>query len=372
MTRKKEGFLIVANVVFLGLASFFGFTLIHNTTGHPPISTVTSVNGQSMLANSSRIPAQNQVSSNDHNTAIDPKYTGVSQSQKTSPNSSIGDSTVSSATATSKSTASSVQRGQSKSSAASQHSNSSSGSENKVTLVREEPLNPHMSDSTNDSAGQPATDQEKLGTLSTNPPTTSKTDSQKPKSLAGFHELYKVPQGYVALTFDDGPSDYTKKIADLLSKNHAPAAFFFIGVNALKNPSAVTYASKLGFVIGDHSYSHPELTKLSASGQASQILQGQKELEKLTKKPVTLFRPPYGAFNQQTKLILTENHMKMALWNDDPRDWADHSPNQLVKNLASSDLSGKVIDLHDKQITYEALPDILTIIKQKGLKITVF
>lgn len=185
-----------------------------------------------------------------------------------------------------------------------------------------------------------------------------------------FQEIYKVPKGYCALTFDDGPSDYSVRIAKLLKAYNAPATFFVIGENVNQYPSIVKYESQLGFSVQDHSETHPVMSRLSAASQTQQILQAKKEIEALTHKPVTLFRPPYGSFNSMTKDILVKNHMQMALWNDDPRDWNAKTADALIKTISKSNLSGTVIDLHDKKITYQALPGIIKVIKSKGLKLT--
>jgi peptidoglycan/xylan/chitin deacetylase (PgdA/CDA1 family) len=198
-------------------------------------------------------------------------------------------------------------------------------------------------------------------------PTASSNRSNK--QLGSFHEIYNVPRGYCALTFDDGPSVYTEKIAQLLKNNKIPATFFFIGQNVIHHQKAVSFANNLGFGIGDHSYSHPQLNRLSENAQASQILQTKKLIEAITNKPVTLFRPPYGAFNNQTKDVLVKNNIQMVLWNSDPRDWATKSPTIIVQRIARSELSGKVIILHDQKQTWEALPQILKVIKAKGLKV---
>lgn len=197
----------------------------------------------------------------------------------------------------------------------------------------------------------------------------SSTSHSPSQPRVTFHEIYKVPRGYCALTFDDGPSAYTEKIARLLKKEHIPATFFFIGVNVSQRPKAVSFANSQGFKIGDHSYSHPQLTKLSKTAQESQILKTKKQLEAIIKKPVIYFRPPYGAFNSQTKSILIKYHMEMVLWNNDPRDWATKSPSVIVQRLSHSVLNGKVIILHDQRQTWEALPQIIKVIKSKGLRV---
>ncbi len=196
-------------------------------------------------------------------------------------------------------------------------------------------------------------------------------ENKKPstKTLVGFHEVYKVPNGYCALTFDDGPTDYTKRIALLLKMNKIPATFFVIGTNVHTYPDSIRYLSQQDFDVEDHSESHPVMSKLSATAQAKQILQNKKEVEALTHKKVTLFRPPYGDFNTITKEVLAKNGMKMALWTDDPKDWDGKTPKQIIQTLSKSHLNGKVIILHEKKQTYEALPEILKLIKKQGLKV---
>jgi peptidoglycan-N-acetylglucosamine deacetylase len=196
-----------------------------------------------------------------------------------------------------------------------------------------------------------------------------KSTISQPTLLKNFKEIYRVPKGYCALTFDDGPTDYSMQIAELLKENNAPATFFVIGENVNKYPSVVKYESQLGFSVQDHSETHPVMARLSAADQTLQILQVKNEIEALTNKPVTLFRPPYGSFNTTTKEVLVNNHMQMALWNEDPRDWSDKTADELIKTISQSDLSGMIIDLHDKEVTYEALPQILQIIKSKDLKL---
>jgi peptidoglycan/xylan/chitin deacetylase (PgdA/CDA1 family) len=189
--------------------------------------------------------------------------------------------------------------------------------------------------------------------------------------IAPVQEIFSVPAGEVALTIDDGPSPYTEQIISVLNQYQVKATFFFLGSQAMQYPDAVRAAVASGDEIGDHTVTHPELTHLSAAGQAEEIEQGAKDIALYDPLPITLFRPPYELMNHDTLNILAKDHMKLALWNRDPRDWDAKNPQQIVQRILQGNPSGGVFDLHDKQITLEALPAILQGLQAMHLKIVV-
>ncbi|WAH36700.1 polysaccharide deacetylase family protein [Alicyclobacillus dauci] len=184
-------------------------------------------------------------------------------------------------------------------------------------------------------------------------------------------EIYSVPAGEVALTIDDGPSPYTRQIIDVLNKYHAHATFFDIGNNVKAYPDAVKYAVESGNLVEDHTMSHPSLFNVSPLQQLSEIDDDAHLIEQLTGHPVRLFRPPYENFNNVTEQILKRDGMTLALWNRDPRDWAAKSPSEIVHGVLGNQPSGGVFDLHDKQMTLQALPQILQGLAAMHLKMVV-
>lgn len=184
-------------------------------------------------------------------------------------------------------------------------------------------------------------------------------------------EISRVPQGEVALTIDDGPSPYTEDIIHILNQYHVHATFFFVGRNVEHRQGVVKLAAESGDEIGDHTMSHPNLFDVTPEEQQQQINADRALIEQVTGKPVVLFRPPYENFNNATEQILKQDGMTIALWNRDPRDWSATNAEQIVTGVVDSSPSGGVFDLHDKELTLEALPDIIKGLEAKHLQMVV-
>lgn len=193
--------------------------------------------------------------------------------------------------------------------------------------------------------------------------------SQVPTIKISESKTFSLPEGTVALTFDDGPSKYTKEIADILTKYEAGGTFFFIGVNTKKYPDYVQYVHSNDFTIGSHSMTHPNLASLTYNDQIAEIQQSTKVIEEIINDEVILFRPPYEAFNEETEKIIQENNYKMILWNQDPEDWKTRDADKIYHYIQNIDASGSIILLHESQAVIDALPRILEHLNKQGLKI---
>ncbi|MNM93967.1 Peptidoglycan-N-acetylglucosamine deacetylase [compost metagenome] len=180
---------------------------------------------------------------------------------------------------------------------------------------------------------------------------------------------YSIPKGRVALTFDDGPSKYTKDIVDILKEHEIGGTFFFVGKNVGHYSDSVKYVHNNGYSIGNHSMNHRNLVKLSNEKQEYEILDSNKLLEELIQEKVVLFRPPYGSKNAVTKEILIKNDKKMVLWNTDPEDWKSRDANAIYQAIAKSKVNGSIILLHESQATIDALPKIIKYLQSKQLEI---
>jgi peptidoglycan/xylan/chitin deacetylase (PgdA/CDA1 family) len=183
------------------------------------------------------------------------------------------------------------------------------------------------------------------------------------KDIEGDRSFFGLPKGYVALTFDDGPSLYTKMIVDILNEHKVAATFLFVGKNVGNNPDAVTYAFEHGMSIGNHSWDHSVLTKVGHAEQVESLAKTSSIIESLTHTPVTLFRPPYGSINNTLIASAKEQHMKILMWNRDPQDWNAKKPEDIIRYFDEVDSSGGVYVLHEDKLTVKVLPAIIDYLK---------
>lgn len=183
---------------------------------------------------------------------------------------------------------------------------------------------------------------------------------------------YSLPKGYVALSFDDGPSAYTEQIVDILTEHEVAATFLFVGKNAEHNPDAVGYASENGMSVGSHSWDHSKLPQLDQTARIENMDQTNQVLEQITNKPVTIFRPPYGLIDSKLAEDVTDEDMKVLMWNRDPEDWKAKSSKHIIQYFHDLDPSGGIYVLHENKMTVKALPDIITYLKEQELKFVVF
>ena len=190
--------------------------------------------------------------------------------------------------------------------------------------------------------------------------------------IDGKKPLYGLPREYVALTFDDGPSTFTKKFVDILTEKEVPATFLFVGKKVKSNPDAVIYASENGMTIGNHSWDHSVVPKATPQDQRENLLMTNSVLESLTDTDVTLFRPPYGAVHNELLSEVKKLDMKTLLWNRDPKDWNAKKPEEIVRYFRQVEAAGGVYVLHENKNTLEALPHIINHLKEKNLTFVTF
>jgi peptidoglycan/xylan/chitin deacetylase (PgdA/CDA1 family) len=154
----------------------------------------------------------------------------------------------------------------------------------------------------------------------------------------------------VALTFDDGPHPkYTPEILDILKKYGAKATFFVVGSNALLYPDIVKSEAEQGHEIGNHTFSHPDLKKISASDFIDEVRKTSDVIYNITGKTPKLFRPPGGYLNNDIVKEIIECDGKPVLWSwrQDTRDWACPSADCIVETVIENLKDGDIILFHD-------------------------
>lgn len=172
----------------------------------------------------------------------------------------------------------------------------------------------------------------------------------------------------VALTFDDGPNaPTTNRIVTTLKKNGAVGTFFEIGENLGKpeNQKAVKRAYELGNEIGSHTLNHKCLTKLSSSEVKAQNNGCCKLLEKITGMKVTLMRPPYGSFSEETKKAVD---MPMIMWSVDTLDWQTLDAEKTYRSAMTVKDGGIVLMHSIYSQTADAVDKIVPALKKKGFQ----
>jgi peptidoglycan-N-acetylglucosamine deacetylase len=156
------------------------------------------------------------------------------------------------------------------------------------------------------------------------------------------------PSKRLALTYDDGPNDpYTGQLLEVLARHDVKATFFMMGKYVEMRPEIVRQVAESGHVVGNHTYSHPNLIFVSQRELRSQIERTQKAIEDATSIRPKLFRPPFGGRNPLTFGVVREFGLIPIMWRTTCYDWSATSPETIVNHAKRQIKGGDVILLHD-------------------------
>ncbi|WP_282939852.1 polysaccharide deacetylase family protein [Paenibacillus sp. RC67] len=181
----------------------------------------------------------------------------------------------------------------------------------------------------------------------------------------------------IALTFDDAPDTlYTIQVLDILKKYNIKATFFVVGRLAEAHPSVVKRMHREGHVVGNHTYNHALLTKLSDEQFQSQISKTQKVIKNTIGYTPRLIRPPYGEITESQLLWASKQHYTIVNWNVDSRDWKQLSQAEVTANILNHAGAGSIILQHsgggpsqNLTGTVAALPVIIESLQSKGYRL---
>ena len=170
----------------------------------------------------------------------------------------------------------------------------------------------------------------------------------------------------VALTFDDGPHpELTPKLLDMLEREQVPATFFVIGSCAARSPDIVRRAFGAGHEIGNHTWSHPVLTRVPLAQAAEEISRTDALLNDLTGDVPNTLRPPYGAMNEGLSELALPR--PLMLWDVDTLDWKTRNTPAVERAATTSD--GGIVLMHDiHPTTVEAVPAVIRNFKSRGYR----
>ncbi|WP_326757615.1 polysaccharide deacetylase family protein [Streptomyces phaeochromogenes] len=173
--------------------------------------------------------------------------------------------------------------------------------------------------------------------------------------------------GYVGLTFDDGPSGNTPALLNALTQNGLRATMFNQGQYAAANPSQVRAQVNAGMWVGNHSYTHPHLPQLGQAQIDSEISRTQQSIAAAGGGTPKLFRPPYGETNSTVKAVEAKYGLTEIIWDVDSQDWNGAGTDAIVQ-AAGRLGNGQVILMHDWSAnTRAAIPRIAQGLTARGL-----
>ena len=179
-------------------------------------------------------------------------------------------------------------------------------------------------------------------------------------------ETAEMEKMKIALTFDDGPSIYTEELLDGLKERNVKATFFVVGQSAQKMPEIVKREDREGHLVGNHTYHHVEITKLSDEQAREEIEKTNQLLEGLIHKDIVYIRPPFGLWQ---KRLEQDMNVLPVMWSIDPLDWTTKNVDEIVNKVVTRAEENDIILLHDcYKSSVQAAFGIIDILHERGFE----
>src|SRR5436305_13364080 len=199
---------------------------------------------------------------------------------------------------------------------------------------------------------------------------TSPTPNSSSSEKITFTEV-NVDGPYIAMTFDDGPhATNTPELLEMAAKRHIKLTFFVLGECVEQNPDVLRREVAEGHEIGNHSWSHPNLAKLSDADVRSQLQRTEDIIEQTDGIKPKLVRPPYGELTKRQRILV--NHQfgyKVILWDVDQLDWKRPGSNVVAQGILAGARPGSLILSHDiHPPTIAAMPQVFDALLAKVFK----
>lgn len=180
-------------------------------------------------------------------------------------------------------------------------------------------------------------------------------------------------RGLVALTFDDGPARaVTPRLVRLLRERRVPATFFMVGSRVRTAPAEARLVARNGFVVANHTWSHPQLTRVGNATIRSELRRTAQELRHHGVAPSRLMRPPYGAIDTRVRSVLRGMGLVPVLWTIDSRDWTPGTSRQVADRVLAGLRPHRtnIVLQHDgvrrSPASVEAVPRIVRVARARG------
>ena len=199
------------------------------------------------------------------------------------------------------------------------------------------------------------------------------TPSLRPVSVTGLKPVYAVERSdkTIALSFDASwGAEHTEELLAILAENDVKTTFFLVNLWIEKYPDLVEAIAAGGHEIGLHSATHPHFTELSAAEMSRELRDNQEALKKVTGKGASIFRPPYGDYNDDVITAVNGEGLTAIQWSVDSLDWQGLSADEIYHRVVDHVAPGAIVLLHnDGDHTAEALKMIVPALKKEGYTI---
>lgn len=174
----------------------------------------------------------------------------------------------------------------------------------------------------------------------------------------------------IAVTFDASwGGDQTMAILDMLDEYNAKATFYLVGIWVDQFPELVKEIHDRGHEIGNHSATHVHMTQVSESKMREELRVASDKIEAITGQRPTLFRAPYGDYNNTVVAVSRDEGYEVVQWSVDSLDWKNRGTEDLIRRATSNVQPGDIILFHnDSKYILDALPTILKTYQKQGLQ----
>ena len=169
---------------------------------------------------------------------------------------------------------------------------------------------------------------------------------------------------FIALSFDDGPSAYTEHLMEILEENNCKATFFVMGYKVASYSQLLKRMVDHGSQVAGHTWNHPQLTRISSQSIIDELQPTHNAIFEVTGIYPTIYRAPYGSFNENVKNVSADLGLALIQWNIDPNDWRVRNADIVYNNIMKSVKDGCIICVHDThgttvQAMERVIPDLI-------------
>ncbi len=200
------------------------------------------------------------------------------------------------------------------------------------------------------------------------PPESAATAVAAPKRELPVYSVERSDD-VIAVTFDASwGADNTPKLLDILDEYNAKCTFFLVGIWVDKYPEMVKAIVERGHEIGNHSATHPHMSQISEAKNLEELRIMSDKVENLTGVRPTLFRPPYGDYNNKVIRTARGAGYEAVQWSVDSLDWKNISPQDMIRRAGKVGRGDIILFHNDSQYLLDALPTLLQSYQDQGLQ----